>query len=215
MAVERQSLAVLLALVVVAFFAGFVGTYVYTEYVDTPEESVDEATIETQVIAGVNDARAEHGVGELRENGTLSEAARGHGEDMAEREFVAHENPDGESPRERVHRAELDCEAVGENVAQTWWDEPLETDDGNRLQSNDDLAAWLIEQWLASPSHRENLLDDHWTETGVAVVVENDQVFAVQKFCSIDRERHVAPERTPSLQSSDRYELTHPAASSP
>jgi len=183
---ERRQLVILgaFAVVVVASFLAGVGVmFVYTEYIDTPDEPLDEATVEQRVFELVNEARVEENATALNESRTLGGLAREHGEDMAAREFVGHENPDGDGPTERVDGSGANCTSVGENVAQTWWDEPLESDDGDRLQSNEELAEWLVEQWLASPGHRENMLDPGWTKTGVGVVEVDDQVFATQKFC--------------------------------
>lgn len=186
MPIEKKWFVVFPALLVVGFLAGMGGTFLYVEYVDTPEESLEEATVETSILEEINDVRREHDVAALQENETLSVLAREHAADMAEREFVGHDNPDGDGPSDRVDASPMECERVSENIAQTWWDEPIEASDGGstRLTSNAELAEWLVEEWLDSPQHRENLLASQWSTTGVGVVVEDSQVFAVQKFCS-------------------------------
>lgn len=185
MSVDRLWVGVFVALVVGGFLAGMGAMFVYTEYVDTPDEPLDEETVEAKIVEAVNQARLEANVTELHGSGNLTAVARAHSEDMSEREFVGHENPDGDGPFERVARSDANCTSVGENVAQTWWDEPIESDDGGeRLQSNEEVAEWLVEQWLNSPGHRENMLDARWTKTGVGIAEDGGQVFATQKFCS-------------------------------
>jgi uncharacterized protein YkwD len=180
---RKQWYLVVAGLVLVGFIAGFGGTYVYSEYVDTPSEDFDAETVEAEVLERIDEVRLEENRSRLNHSHPLSTAAGSHSRDMAEREFVGHENPYGKTPRDRVSTHSIECVDVGENVAQTWWDEPLETDDG-RLTSNAEVAEWLVAAWLESPRHRANLLDRKWTKTGVGVVIDDGKVFATQLFCS-------------------------------
>ena len=54
-----------------------------------------------EVLKLVNERRAEEGLDPLEWDDKLAEVARKHSEDMAARNFMAHENPDGESPGDR------------------------------------------------------------------------------------------------------------------
>ncbi len=47
-----------------------------------------------------------------------------------------------------------------------------------------DPPAVLVEGWLGSPPHRENIEDD-WELTGIGLAVEDDLVYATQIFVSL------------------------------
>jgi uncharacterized protein YkwD len=62
-----------------------------------------------------NEARTEHGVGLLCVQEDLMVAAQGHAEDMIERDFYAHETPEGLTPGDRITRAGYPFATYGEN----------------------------------------------------------------------------------------------------
>ena len=93
---------------------------------------------------------------------------------MAQNNFFSHRGLDGLMVNDRAEEMGLfDWRAIGENIAfNRGYDLPV------------DLA---VEKWLESPSHRENLLNKNWIETGVGVAVSRDgsyyftQVFILRK----------------------------------
>lgn len=92
---------------------------------------------------------------------------------MVRRDFFHHENPDGETPHERVarlHRRLIG--GVGEN---------LYGQEGIGKQGKD-LAAQMIEKWMESPTHRENIIRPGFTHLGVCVLREQNSVLATQLF---------------------------------
>lgn len=128
----------------------------------------------------INDERTPRGENALAWNDELSEVAREHSEDMAQRDFFAHQNPDGEEPWDRAA-----CNA-GENIAQTYVNQRVERSDGStfRISDEDELAESLTEQWMNSPGHRENILRSRWDLSGVGIyITEDDTVYATQLFC--------------------------------
>ncbi len=62
-----------------------------------------------------NEARAEHNVDELCVQENLMAAAQGHAEDMVQRDFYAHESPEGLTPGDRLLRAGYPFATHGEN----------------------------------------------------------------------------------------------------
>jgi uncharacterized protein YkwD len=122
------------------------------------------AELEREVLELVNDARAQGGscggdsfgaTGALTMQATLQCVARAHGEDMLDREFFDHINPDGDGPSDRVSAAGYSWRVVGENIAagQT---SPREVVDG----------------WLASPGHCRNIMLSDFEEIGVGYVYD-------------------------------------------
>jgi uncharacterized protein YkwD len=73
----------------------------------------------------------------------LADVAQSHSEDMAQRSFFGHVNPDGESPFDRMRRAGIQWVGpAGENLA---------------LARNS--ATDVLRLWLGSEGHRANLED--------------------------------------------------------
>src|SRR3989344_3839040 len=63
-----------------------------------PSETSIDANSEREMFELVNDARLEAGLHPLLLDDTLTIVAQKHSQDMWERQYFAHENPDGETP---------------------------------------------------------------------------------------------------------------------
>jgi uncharacterized protein YkwD len=108
----------------------------------------------------------------LRASAQLDAAALAHSRDMARHSRMSHEGSDGSTPAERVARTEYTWRVVGENVAAG----PTTPDE-------------VMQGWLASPHHCENLMDPRFTELGVGFVFDPrsksgvywTQVFAIPR----------------------------------
>jgi len=154
------------------------------ESVDRNASAVDEAETERLVDEAVNDERTAEGLDPLEPDDELQRVAREHSADMIDQGYVGHESPDGVTPADRL--SEAGCSAGGENVAQSWFGEPVDVD-GERFVADDEaeLADHLVDRWMDSPGHRENILRESFAESGVGVVVtEDNRVYATQKFCA-------------------------------
>ena len=109
--------------------------------------SVDE------VIRLTNQRRAEAGLGPLRYNAALAGAAYKKGEHMLGHDYWAHVAPDGTEPWKFFIDSGYRYKYAGENLARDFSD-----------------AGSAVEAWMASPSHKENMLSPKYREIGVAVV---------------------------------------------
>ncbi|GAA4888304.1 CAP domain-containing protein [Streptomonospora salina] len=103
-----------------------------------------------EVVELADEERAAVGCDPLRTDPELTEASKAHTRDMAERDYMAHESPEGKGPAERAQEAGYDSWS-GENVA-----------------AGHTSAASVMEGWMDSPGHRKNILDCDNTEVGVA-----------------------------------------------
>ncbi len=90
-------------------------------------------------------------VGPLWHDHGLNEVARNHSQDMADKDYFEHDSIDGTSWDTRIMEY-YDSFYIGENIAAGYW-EPLAVLDG----------------WLHSDGHRENIYTDGYTEIGVGV----------------------------------------------
>lgn len=104
-------------------------------------------------IADTNIRRQEHGAGTLTENALLDAAALKKVDDMFALQYFEHESPTGITSKDLVVSVAYDYLDIGENLAL-----------GNFA---DDVA--LVQAWMDSPGHRENMLNPKFTEIGVAV----------------------------------------------
>jgi uncharacterized protein YkwD len=151
------------------------------------QSGVDTEAVETAIHEEVNDRRTAAGLSPLNYQDQLAAAAEYHSEDMAESEYFAHTSPSGETFGDRYQDFGINC-AGGENIAYTFWRERAETDRGIVYHdSEQDVAVGLVNSWMNSTGHRENILRDQFTAEGIGVyVAEIDgetRVYATQNFC--------------------------------
>ena len=122
---------------------------------------------EGPVIDAVNAVRRERGLSPLMTDAALSDIARRHSCDMAERGFFEHTAPDGASMVERLKQAAIRYRAAAENLA--------------RIEGRDP-AARAVAGWLKSRGHRENMLSPRFTTTGVGACRKGRAVYITQLF---------------------------------
>ncbi|WP_123620480.1 CAP domain-containing protein [Halorubrum sp. CSM-61] len=149
----------------------------------TEPGQLDEQKVERLVREDINERRAERELSRLSSSVSLQEQARLHSVDMVEHDELAHDLP-GSTTDERLAMA--NCNFGGENVAQSWYQKRVETSEGEvYIGDEETLAEELVTQWMNSPGHRENLLRQEWSQTGIGIeLTEDDKVYATQKFCA-------------------------------
>ena len=84
-------------------------------------------------------------------SGTLAGVASGHAADMAKHDYFEHEDLSGHSPADRVRASGYHEKLVGENIAYG----PASVEE-------------VVQGWLDSPGHCENLMDPRFAEMGIA-----------------------------------------------
>lgn len=127
------------------------------------------AVLPGEVIALTNQERTIYTVGGLQENTLLDAAAQAKANDMAKTGYFAHVGPDGKEPWAWVHESGYDYSFAGENLAVRFSD-----------------SADVVNAWMASPTHRANIVKPVYTEIGVGVAEGMYQgspaTFVVQYF---------------------------------
>ncbi|MBI2627013.1 MAG: hypothetical protein HYW77_02100 [Parcubacteria group bacterium] len=105
----------------------------------------------------------------LKINPLLEEAARLKAEDMAKKEYFAHTSPEGISPWFWLKKVGYNYSRAGENLAVHFVD------------SQD-----VVNAWMKSPSHKANILNENYTEIGIAtakgIYKGSEGIFVVQFF---------------------------------
>jgi len=84
-------------------------------------------------------------------SGTLAGVALGHAGDMAEHNYFEHEDLAGRSPADRVRAAGYGEKLVGENLAY-----------------GPGTIEEVVQGWLDSPGHCENIMDPRFAQMGIA-----------------------------------------------
>lgn len=174
-------------LIVVFVFVPIAGAFATSTLPITLEafEPTDASDIENQqveelILENVNERRAERGLPQLGHNEQVSQQARAHAEDMAAHDYLNHTAHNGQTAQQRYGFC-----ASGENIAYTWFDKRVKTDDGTkRYTTEEELAKGLVTQWENSPPHRELLYGNQWSTAGVGIAITDDEkVYAVLGFC--------------------------------
>lgn len=106
-----------------------------------------------QLLSGTNAKRAEAGFDALSLNGTLSQAAAAKAADMLANNYWAHNSPAGKTPWDFVIASGYRYTLAGENLAK-----------------NFQTSSGVIDAWMASPTHKENIVKSGYKEVGFAVV---------------------------------------------
>jgi len=131
--------------------------------------------LEAALHQSVNRFRSEQHLIVLTRDPALDTVARAHSEDMASRQFFSHQSPEGHNWVDRLQRFGIDgFSMAGENVGMT-----------NRPNPNQEI----LQGWLASPAHRENLTARPFNATGIGIARAPDGTFFyTQLYLSFPRE---------------------------
>lgn len=132
--------------------------------------------IERAILELVNQERAKIGARPLQLDATLQATARGHSDDMLVRSFFNHEDPDGFSAADRISQAHRQLIGLtGENI---WMGTNLDLSDQQKT------AVAIMNSWMQSTGHRENILKQEYTSLGVGVAVKGQDIRATQNFAA-------------------------------
>lgn len=105
------------------------------------------------IIELVNKKRAELSLSELKTDPLLSKSAESKAADMIARNYWAHNSPDGTEPWLFFKESGYSYRYAGENLARDF-------------TNPEDV----VDAWIASPTHKENLFSPKYQEIGVAVI---------------------------------------------
>jgi uncharacterized protein YkwD len=117
----------------------------------------DRERARAELVTRVDDERRHAGRQPLTVDFRLDAAAQRHADDMLARSYFAHRDPDGKTVRERGREAGFDWSAIGENIAE-----------------GQQSVKEVVESWMRSAGHRENILDRRYTRTGVGLAFGRD-----------------------------------------
>lgn len=107
----------------------------------------------SEVIRLTNIEREKNGLPPVSEDSRLNAAAQAKAQNMFEENYWAHYSPSGKDPWGFINGAGYDFSYAGENLAKSFY-KPDE----------------VVQAWMASKTHRENILNKHYSNIGIAVV---------------------------------------------
>ncbi len=123
------------------------------------------------LLDATNRKRVENGLNPLKLDSELSKAASDKAAHMVTQNYWAHIAPDGTTPWFFIKNSGYQYLYAGENLARGFND-----------------ASEVVDAWMNSPSHRENLLSSNYTDIGFAetsgILTGTETVLVVQMFGS-------------------------------
>ena len=107
----------------------------------------------SELLADTNAERAASSLPDLKVNDTLSAAAFAKAKDMYANNYWAHTSPTGVTPWKWLGDAGYNYDVAGENLAKNYAS-----------------AKATVDAWMASPTHKANIMNGKYQDVGFAVV---------------------------------------------
>ena len=127
-----------------------------------------EAEVEAHSFDLINQDRASHGLPALALDSELAGVARSHSQDMRDRNYFSHTDPDGNSPSHRMRIAGITFKIAGENIAQT--------------KALKDPAQAANDEFLSDSEHRDVIFNTQFTRVGVGVARSGTEYWITQDY---------------------------------
>lgn len=141
---------ILLFFILFFFSAGLAMSFVKTSFPSVLGISSDISN--QQLLILTNQQRQNNSLPPLTDNSELDQAAANKASDMFAKDYWAHDAPDGTTPWSFIKAAGYNYVYAGENLARGF----------NSAQD-------VVNAWMASPEHRQNILSPHYQNVGFAV----------------------------------------------
>ncbi|MFH1353680.1 MAG: CAP domain-containing protein [bacterium] len=106
-----------------------------------------------RIIELTNNKRAEAGLNRLTVNAALTDAARQKAQNMLDEDYFAHISPSGVTPWFWMNKVGYSYQVAGENLAIDFVE-----------------AERVVAAWMASPTHKDNIMHPDYIEAGVAAL---------------------------------------------
>jgi uncharacterized protein YkwD len=133
----------------------FMAMAFFINYIHSTSNVLGYATDITvdKLFSLTNEQRQENGLKPLKYNDKLAEAAKEKAADMFTKNYWAHFAPDGSTtPWSFILKSGYKYEYAGENLAKNFM-----------------FSDGVVQAWMKSPSHRENMLRPEYTDVGFAI----------------------------------------------
>ncbi|MCY9005054.1 CAP domain-containing protein [Peribacillus frigoritolerans] len=118
-----------------------------------PETSSELSAFEQEVVKLTNAEREKQGLAALKIDTELSKVARIKSQDMKDKNYFDHNSPTYGSPFDMMKQFGISYKTAGENIAQ-----------GQQTPEE------VVQAWMNSQGHRENIMNPSFTHIGVGYV---------------------------------------------
>ena len=113
-------------------------------------EAAEGTYAEEEVVSLCNEIRQEYGLPPLIKNWEVARVARYKTEDMKSHGYFSHDSPTYGSFFDMLNNFHIPYRSAGENIAMGFT-----------------TPQTVVDAWMASPSHRKNILSPSFTQAGV------------------------------------------------
>lgn len=127
--------------------------------------------LEQQVHDLINQQRQTNGLKPLVFDTQLVAIAQAHSQDMLINNYFDHNSLDGSTLLNRMNNAHYSCFGwSGENIEENYI-------------SQQDLADSIVQTWMNSPEHRDNILNVNFGREGIGIATDSNNVLITEDFC--------------------------------
>jgi uncharacterized protein YkwD/uncharacterized protein (UPF0335 family) len=142
-------------------------------------QNADFKGTEDDIISLTNEYRKEKGLDVLVKNDKLMESAKMKAQDMRDLEYFAHVSPDGVEPWNIIQKTGYNYSIIAENIAEGYFS-----------------ATSVVEDWMNSEGHRNNILSTEFEDIGVAILEtknsdDEKSYVLVQHFATPQKELNI------------------------
>lgn len=141
-----------LTLIILALVILKISILAYVFFVNSYQAEMCE-NISGQIVDLINRDRKTQNLEPLRVNTVLNSSAFSKAEDLIIKDYFAHYSPDGKKPWDFINRDSYEYLYVGENLAM-----------------NFTSAESAHQALMLSPTHKQNILSDKYSDIGIAVI---------------------------------------------
>ncbi len=131
--------------------------------VPLPDETLK--TVEQEVVNLVNAERKKQNLAPLAIDWQVSRVAQYKSEDMGNNNYFSHNSPTYGSPFDMLKSFKISYSYAGENIAK-----------GQKTPQA------VVDAWMNSQGHRENILNSKFTKIGIGYYIKNGTVYWTQMF---------------------------------
>lgn len=142
-----------------------------------PSYERELAVMKSRLLVLVEEERGRAGAKSLRLDPQLVEAAQAHSNDMARKRSFDAMNPDGNLAVNILLRDPRFGGFVAENSAAQYFTPAAGLDP-------EAMARGFLDIWLASPSHRHNVVYSEFDRAGIGIAVNGNTVYASAVFAT-------------------------------
>jgi len=153
--------------VIFAFVVSLIANFSATSETALSKDYDDD---EYQIFELINAQRQKSRLNDLIWDDKLARMARSFSKKMAKENFFAHADFDGKTVVERADDSNVkNWRKIGENLFY--------------FEGNHNFDELAVRGWMKSPTHRQNILDENWTATGIGIAESRDgRIYITQVF---------------------------------